>query len=211
MNRIHSCPDAARLGCLAEGALSSGEQEELTRHLDSCPDCQCGLEEVAAGRPAWQRAVRHVDRERLSPDSAFWPALRQLEQEVGRDDATRAESDGKPSDSITLNFLGPPEAEGSIGRLDRFDVVEVIGHGGMGLVLKARDACLQRFVAIKLMDPKLADNPTARQRFCREARAAARARPKSVILTVWRPCSRRMLAGFTSRWISPSAWAAARP
>ena len=181
MNRSRPCPDAARLERLAEGELPSGEQEELTRHLDACPDCQRGLEEVAAGRPAWQRAVRHVDRERLSPDSAFWPALRQLEHEAGRDDATRAEGDGEPSEEVALDFLGPPEAEGSIGRLDRFDVVEVIGRGGMGVVLKARDACLERFVAIKLMDPKLADNPTARQRFCREARAAAKVTHEHVV------------------------------
>ena len=177
MKRPQLCPDPARLRRLAEGTLASAEQEELTHHLDACPDCQRGLEEVAAGRPAWARAVRHVDRERLSPDSAFWPAVRQLEHEIDRGDATVAE--GEVSEEIELDFLGPPEAEGSIGRLDRFDVVEVIGRGGMGIVLKARDACLERFVAVKLMDPKLADNPTARQRFCREARAAAQGYPRT--------------------------------
>ena len=179
MKRPQLCPDPARLRRLAEGTLASAEQEELTHHLDACPDCQRGLEEVAAGRPAWARAVRHVDRERLSPDSAFWPAVRQLEHEIDRGDATVAE--GEVSEEIELDFLGPPEAEGSIGRLDRFDVVEVIGRGGMGIVLKARDACLERFVAVKLMDPKLADNPTARQRFCREARAAARVTHEHVV------------------------------
>ena len=179
MNRSQLCPDPARLRRLAEGALASAEQEELTHHLDACPECQRGLEEVAAGRPAWARAVRHVDRDRLAPDSAFWPAVRQLEHEIDRGDATLAE--GEVSEKIALDFLGPPEAEGSIGRLDRFDVVEVIGRGGMGIVLKARDACLERFVAVKLMDPKLADNPTARQRFCREARAAARVTHEHVV------------------------------
>ena len=173
------CPDPARLRRLAEGALASAEQEELTHHLDACPDCQRGLEEVAAGRPAWEQAVRHVDQDRLAPDSAYWPAVRQLEHEIDRGDATLAE--GEVSEEIALDFLGPPEAEGSIGRLDRFDVVEVIGRGGMGVVLKARDACLERFVAVKLMDPKLADNPTARQRFCREARAAARVTHEHVV------------------------------
>ena len=45
----------------------------------------------------------------------------------------------------------------------------------------------------------------------RLASSAARARPKSVILTRSTPFSSRMLAGLTSRWTSPWAWAAASP
>ncbi len=43
----------------------------------------------------------------------------------------------------------------------------------MGVVLHAYDPCLQRDVAVKVIDPQLANNEVARQRFCREARAAA--------------------------------------
>src|SRR5262249_57760519 len=49
----------------------------------------------------------------------------------------------------------------------------VIGGGGMGVVLKAFDENLHRVVAIKVMAPQLAASATARQRFVREARAAA--------------------------------------
>ena len=45
----------------------------------------------------------------------------------------------------------------------------------------------------------------------RLASSAARARPKSVILTRSTPFSSRMLAGLMSRWIRPWAWAAASP
>src|SRR5207245_1911338 len=58
---------------------------------------------------------------------------------------------------------------------------DVIGHGGMGVVLRAFDPCLQRRVAIKVLDPKLADNDVARKRFCREARAAAAITHENVI------------------------------
>jgi formylglycine-generating enzyme required for sulfatase activity len=51
--------------------------------------------------------------------------------------------------------------------------MEVIGRGGMGVVLKAFDAALHRVVAIKVMAPELATSATARKRFEREARAAA--------------------------------------
>ncbi len=52
-------------------------------------------------------------------------------------------------------------------------VESVVGQGGMGVVLKARDRSLQRFLAIKLLSPMLAGSGAARQRFFREARAAA--------------------------------------
>src|SRR5262249_20739895 len=53
--------------------------------------------------------------------------------------------------------------------------------GGMGIVLKAIDLTLQRVVAIKVLAPHLATHATARQRFVREARAAASIRNEHVI------------------------------
>ena len=52
-------------------------------------------------------------------------------------------------------------------------MLEVIGRGGMGIVLRAFDEKLHRVVAIKVMAAQLATNATARKRFIREAQAAA--------------------------------------
>ena len=62
---------------------------------------------------------------------------------------------------------------GSLGRLGHYEVLEVIGRGGMGIVLRAFDEKLHRVVAIKVMAPQLATSATARKRFTREAQAAA--------------------------------------
>ncbi len=72
-----------------------------------------------------------------------------------------------------LTFLGPGQKPGSLGWLDHYEVQAVVGKGGMGVVLKAFDERLQRVVAVKVLAPHLADSYTARQRFVREARAAA--------------------------------------
>lgn len=61
----------------------------------------------------------------------------------------------------------------SLGMLGRYEVIEVIATGGMAVVLKGYDAALQRFAALKVLSPEMAANTSARERFLREARAAA--------------------------------------
>jgi serine/threonine-protein kinase len=56
----------------------------------------------------------------------------------------------------------------------RYAIERELGRGGMGVVFLARDVALDRPVAIKLLPPALAASPRARERFLREARAAAR-------------------------------------
>jgi eukaryotic-like serine/threonine-protein kinase len=72
-----------------------------------------------------------------------------------------------------LPFLTPSRRPDSLGRLGHYEVLEVLGRGAFGIVCRAFDEKLHRMVAVKLLSTELADNATARQRFVREARAAA--------------------------------------
>lgn len=80
-----------------------------------------------------------------------------------------------------LSFLAPSSEAGTLGRLDHYEVLEVVGRGGTGVVLRARDTKLLRMVAIKVLTAPLAASGSARQRFVREARAAAAVRNDHVI------------------------------
>ena len=87
------------------------------------------------------------------------------------------------NDGPTLGFLEPSTKPGSLGRLGHHEVLKVVGKGGMGIVLQAFDEKLHRVVAIKALMPGLAGNSAARQRFVREARAAAAVTHENVVAT----------------------------
>lgn len=71
------------------------------------------------------------------------------------------------------SFLAPPHGPDELGRLGPYRVLKVLGAGGMGVVLLAEDSRLHRQVALKLMAPSRAADTRARERFLREAQAAA--------------------------------------
>jgi Protein kinase domain/Domain of unknown function (DUF4384) len=70
-------------------------------------------------------------------------------------------------------FLRPAERPDEMGRLGGFRILRELGHGGMGWVMLAEDPMATRQVAMKVMRPELARRADYRNRFLREARAAA--------------------------------------
>src|SRR5437899_895692 len=82
----------------------------------------------------------------------------------------------------------PPTATAEIPSLERvaaafpqFEVLELIGRGGMSFVFKARQPHLDRFVALKLLPDKLARDPRFAERFNREGRVLARLNHPNIV------------------------------
>lgn len=112
------------------------------------------------------------------------PALQQIGAAAVATEPTTSETivdHDRLKQSVELPFLQTSTQADSLGRLGHYEVREVIGQGGCGIVLKAFDESLHRMVAIKVMTPELAATSPARKRFLREARAAAAIRHENVV------------------------------
>jgi uncharacterized delta-60 repeat protein len=71
---------------------------------------------------------------------------------------------------VRLGALTPPGGPDACARLDRFEILGVLGRGGMGIVLEARDPSTGDHVAVKLLRPELANDQETVRLFRREAR-----------------------------------------
>lgn len=129
------------------------------------------LDEVCQGSGELRARVEELLRSHDDPHSFLsQPAIADLTTQFQDEHAWS----NTPNDDVDLvELLEPCTTEGRLGKLGVYEIVEVIGRGGFGVVLKAYDTKLQRVVAIKLLAPYLAHNPSAVKRFLREARAAA--------------------------------------
>ncbi len=167
------CPTLDTLRRVAERALPPSEEEAIVAHLDVCPACRQQLEsidEVAEAVESLRRvhsqssaASMEEIRARCVPALSGWEAR---------------------GDYVELApglRLASPRNGRFVACLGRFDIVGILGRGGMGFVLEGFDPDLQRPVAVKLMKPELSSNPLAANRFLREARSAARLQHPNVV------------------------------
>jgi WD40 repeat protein len=156
-----SCPysqQTERLSRLLADDLPESEQSRLTAHVERCPECRGTLDAMAARSGLWKEL----------------PLLRDDELDTPAIDAPKgAAIDPADDEEVPLGLLEPADEPGQLGKLGPYDILRVVGRGGMGVVFQARDRALDRLVAIKVLTPSLASTAAARRRFAREAKAAA--------------------------------------
>ncbi|HET6425926.1 MAG TPA: serine/threonine-protein kinase [Planctomycetaceae bacterium] len=155
-----ACPKELLSRCLQD-ALATTEEDQLAAHLTQCEACRCELERLAAGDREWDNAGT-VLRQMSHADAADADSSHE-----GPEWYTPAPVD------FAVDFLMPAATAGALGRLDDIEVLEVVGRGSSGIVLKGWQEPLKRLVAVKMLRPELAEHAAARKRFVREAQAAA--------------------------------------
>ena len=80
-----------------------------------------------------------------------------------------------------VRFPGEPTDDAPLGTLGRYNIIESVGSGATGHVFRAWDSQLHRIVAIKVLRQELATLRNARQRFAREANAAAQVTGEHIV------------------------------
>lgn len=175
---MNACPAREHLLHLLAETLPASERSALETHVEHCTRCQETLEHLT------ENSLLIPIEPAAAPSGA---ALLEL-----RDQPFRCAGPTHGADSHTsvasrtqelppLGFLSRSDQQDSLGRLGHYDILEILGQGGFGIVLRAFDDALQRAVAIKILAPALTATPSARQRFLREARAAALVRHENVV------------------------------
>lgn len=148
-----TCPNEDSLNNFHEGRLPESEIVRIAEHLQSCGQCLEQLEKLH---------LSHSDttvppKPQTSKDNQRWNALIQL--------------------ACNISLLKAPQSESPLS-FGRYQVIRILGEGGMGTVYKAKDSQFQREVAVKV--PHLTGSPERiellNNRFLRETRTAAAVR-----------------------------------
>jgi len=173
--RLPGCPPDEQLGDLVQDSLSGPRQACLIAHLDQCHDCRMRLEAIAADGEQWL-AIRH--NLRASDDEEFLPSARLTAAIRSLQEPTREDLAGNPAGPDRA----PAARDGELPRrIGPYEIIALVGRGGMGLVYKAFDPALGRHVAIKVMADSFVAHRESLQRFRREARSAAAIRDAHVV------------------------------
>lgn len=141
--------------------LGFAEQNSFEQHLDECDECCRRLGNLTAAQEQWNDVAAQLSKTEDCETIDYVSSNSTL--------------------PIALDFLAPTDDPQMLGRFAGYEIVGVIGVGGMGIVMKGFDRTLNRFVAIKALLPSYASSGAARKRFAREARAAAAVVHENVI------------------------------
>ncbi len=183
-----ACPEKHELSSYVLGGLTGERAEQLDTHVVQCVQCADVVFDVIGQDDANRWNQQHVE----SPPDDIAALVRKIQefrrsetvfenQPQQRFDSHRntkiAErtpppaADDYPRSQHTY-FLAPPREADEIGRLAHYRICEVLGSGGMGVVFRAQDTRLDRWIALKVLKPSISGKE-AKHRFRREARAAA--------------------------------------
>ena len=142
-----TCPNRDELLAYAAGRLADEISEEIAAHLDSCPDCQAGLATLDDAEDTF------VAQFRQPPATDPYLEESQCRVAVARARAAMETTGETPA------MASGRSVRGTI--LGEYELIEELGHGGMGTVYKALHTKLDRVVALKVLTTGRTQDPRA--------------------------------------------------
>ncbi len=157
------CPSQVLLQQFLQADLGEPEQSSVESHVGSCSDCLERLDALTSGQVASEEAATDKDGCPATND----PATREVWSDalLGRltDGVIQAAGNGGPVPSVQSPVT-----------ISDYELLEVVGRGGMGIVYRARQLKLNRIVAVKMIAAHDLGKASLRNRFRVEAESAAR-------------------------------------
>jgi serine/threonine protein kinase/Leucine-rich repeat (LRR) protein len=182
-----TCPGQEQLSGYVLGLVSETLFEDIAEHVERCPSCEARVQTLEATSDTIVSALRRpVPADPVLAEDRCREAVERIQQlgsfaAESRPGITTVDSQAPPLSGSRFDFLLPAQGPDEIGRLAHYRVLKVLGEGGMGIVFLAEDTLLSRTVALKTMKPEVAADPRYRQRFLREARAAAKVEDDHIV------------------------------
>ena len=158
------CLDVATVKRLLNESLTAEEERIAESHLGDCANCQQQVEEFVSQTNSWIDFPNQL-ADMNGPSSRF-DTFDEAPEDTTRD---------------LKSMLGPTDDPQMLGRIGQYEICGVVGQGSTGIVFKALDPRLNRYVAIKALAAGYAHVGSSRQRFEREGRAIAAVRDPHVI------------------------------
>ncbi len=199
-----SCPTPDELGLFLDEQLEPPRQAEIGTHVDKCLSCQTVLETLTQ-----RRAVDLIGLSTESlQGSEGYGAQDQIPTDPperiddGVNGLRRPDDEREPSSQVdgdlpldpdrTMPYVPPAGPGADTGRpetglqsdlpqIASYEILEVLGEGGMGVVYKARQRGLNRLVAVKMIRRDRPGGPDRLARFLIEAEAVARLRHPNIV------------------------------
>jgi serine/threonine protein kinase len=165
-----TCPPPEALAAFQSGTLSSLAFDSVAQHVESCSICLAFLEQIEATASPWRATLR------TAPPTEKFEQEPQCRQALDRASAAVHQALENTGRAGSVSDRSPPAR-----RVDRYELLERLGEGGMGEVYKARHIHTDEVVALKLVPAEKMKAPDTTERFFREIKAQARLRHRHVV------------------------------
>lgn len=166
-----NCPTKELLRQYSLGLLTGEESDSLAKHLEDCEECQATIVSLGKDEDTLIGSLKEpLDDHPYWEEPQFLSVLEKAIELPGeRRDALDSASSGNPESVVVPRMLGD------------YQILEILGHGGMGRVYKALHMKLDRIVAIKILPRGRLADPRAASRFEREMKAVGRLKHANIV------------------------------